>query len=290
MWGMVTFSDAERREFARNGFLVRDDLVPEDLIADAYDAVVDGIEAEPTDPDDVIGAGYEANTDGVDEAPLTAVAEAVFPAVEALVGEDVLYPPGEGMQVALNFPAEDAAEQVPEPNALSGHLDGYANFDEEPEVYTFRVAAAVYLDDVPPRGGGFTVWPGSHRVAATYFEDHALEAVGGKPNNSQLPAVGDEPGEWDYDRRLSEQVEPYEIAGEAGTVVLWHSLLTHTAGINTGERIRMAAISRFPRQDEGEIRREAASDLFEYAPAMAGVPFVEGGDPVAEEELGFDGE
>lgn len=277
---MVTFSDAERRAFARNGFLVLDDLLSRERVDDAHGAVVDAMDADPDDPEQVIGAGYEVAVEGADQAPFTAIAENLFPAAEALVGEGVLAPPGSGMQVALNFPDEDAAAPVHGPKAVEGHLDGYAAFDENPEVTTFQLGAAVYLDDVGPRDGGFTVWPGSHRVAANYFEDHALESLGGKPDNSQLPAMGDEPGEWDYERRLHEQSDPYEISGDAGTVVLWHGLLTHAAGINTGEGVRMAAISRFSREDQDEVRRDAARSLFEYWPAMAGVPLVAGGEPV----------
>jgi len=280
---MVSFTDSERRSFARNGFLVREDLLSAEVVDDARAAVVDAMDADPRDPDDVIGGGYEVAVEGVDQPPLTAIAEALFPAAEALVGEGVLEPPSAGMQVAVDFPDDDAAEPVHGPKAVEGHLDGYAAFDENPEVTTFQLGAAIYLDDVAPRGGGFTVWPGSHRAAAAYFEDHALETVGGKPNNSQLPATGENPGEWDYDRRLHEQRDPYEVAGSAGTVVLWHGLLTHTAGINTGERARLAGIKRFAREDVEDVRSEAASNLFEYWPAMAGVPFVEGDEPVVPE-------
>mgnify|MGYP000324331624 CR=1 FL=1 len=280
---MVSFTDSERRAFARNGFLVREDLLPTEAVDEARAAVVDAMDADPQDPEEVIGGGYEVAVEGVDQAPLTVLAEALFPAAEALVGEGVLAPPGEGMQVAVDFPDADAADPVPGAKTADGHLDGYAAFEENPEVTTFQLGAAIYLDDVAPRGGGFTVWPGSHRAAAAYFDDHALESVGGKPNNSQLPATGDEPGEWDYDRRLHDQWDPYEIAGSAGTVVFWHGLLTHTAGINTGERARLAGIERFAREDFEDVRRDAAANLFEYWPAMAGVPFVEGGESVVSE-------
>ncbi|WP_167837320.1 phytanoyl-CoA dioxygenase family protein [Halosimplex halophilum] len=280
---MVSFTDPERRAFARDGFLVRDDLLPAGLVDDARAAVVDAMDADPVDPDAVLGRGYEVALEGVDQAPLTEIAERLHPAAEALVGEGVLEPPSSGMQVALEFPDGDAADPVPGAKTVDGHLDGYAAFDENPEVTTFQLGAAVYFDDVGTRGGGFTVWPGSHRAAAAYFEDHALETVGGKPNNAQLPATGEESGEWDYDRRLHDQWDPYEVAGSAGTVVLWHGLLTHAAGINTGERVRIAGIERFAREDVEDVRREAAANLFEYWPAMAGVPFVDGGEPVVPE-------
>lgn len=280
---MPPFTAEDRREFARNGFLVCDDIVPTAPVDAAYDAVVDAIDVDPDDPQQVVGEGYDVDAAGVDQDPFTDIAEALFPAAEDLVGEGVLSPPGEGMQVALNFPDEAAGEQFLGPQRVTGHLDGYADFDENPDVSTFTLGAAVYVDDVKPRSGGFTVWPGSHRVAAEYFADHALETVGGKPDNSQLPAVGEAAGEWDYDDLLWNQYDPYEIAGEAGTTVFWHSKLTHNAGINVGEDVRMAAITRLGREDQSEIERDDARRLFEYWPAMAGVPMIAGGDPVVPE-------
>jgi len=279
---MVSFSGSERRKFARNGFLVREDLIDPELIRDGLDAVVDAVDVDLGNPEELVGAGYEVAIEGADDAAFTTIAESLFPAAEALVGDGSLAPPGSGMQIALNFPDADADAPVHGPKSVDGHLDGYAAFDQDPEVTTFALGATVYLDDVPPRAGGFTVWPGSHRTAAAYFADHALEAVGGKPNNAQLPAIGEEPGEWDYDQRLHDQSDPYEVAGDAGTVVFWHGLLTHNAGINTGETARPAAITRFSRANEAEIRREAAGGLFSHWPAMAGVPFVEGGDPIVQ--------
>lgn len=281
---MVTFTDRERRSFVRNGFLTRDDVLPAALVDDARQVVVEAIDTDPDDPEQVVGNGYNVAAEGVDEDPLDDIVDALHLVVDALVGEGTMDEPGGGMQVALNFPDGSAGEAFLGPQSVSGHLDGYADFDEDPEVYTFTLGAAVYVNDVHPRSGGFTVWPGSHRVAATYFEDHALEAVGGKPDNSQVPAVGDEAGEWDYEDLLWNQYDPYEVSGPAGTVVFWHSKLTHNAGINHGEDVRMAAITRFAREDQADIMRDDARQLFEYWPAMDGVPLVDGGDPVVARE------
>lgn len=269
---MVRFSQKERRRFVRNGFLVRDDLVDDDVVAAARDSVVDGIDADPDDPEQVVGAGYDENVaDDVDREPFERIVDQLFPAVDELVGGGVLADPSGYMQIALQFPDEDATDEVPNPKETHGHLDGFKNFDSAPEVGGGTIAACVYLDDVTPRGGGFTVWPGSHRVAGEYFSEHALETVGGKPHNSQVPGQGEEPGEWDYDDLLWNQSDPYEIAGDAGTVVLWHFRLTHTAGIHVGEDIRMSAIKRFNRTEADGNFRDAAANPFEYWPAMEDV-------------------
>jgi hypothetical protein len=270
--GVTEFTDRERREFVRNGFLVRDDVVDDDLIAAGREAIAEGLDVDPDDPAEYVGTGYTENAAGdADSEPFEAIVDQLFPAVETLVGEGVLAEPSGGMQLAINFPEADATDDFPMPRRATGHLDGYKNFDSNPEVGGGTVAACVYVDDVAPRSGGFTVWPESHRVAAKYFEDHCLETVGGKPNNSQVPAVGEESGEWDYGDLLWNRYDPYEIAGAAGTVILWHYRLTHTAGIHVGEDVRMSAIKRFSREDEAEIMRDAARKPFEYWPAMEGV-------------------
>lgn len=269
---MTQFTPKERRRFVRNGFLVCDDIVTEDAVAAARKAVEEGVTVDPDDPEQVIGGGYDENVaERVDPDPFERIVEDLFPAVDGLVGGDVLAEPSDSMQIALQFPAADATDRLPTPREAHGHLDGFKHFDSAPEVGGGTVAACVYLDDVTPRSGGFTVWPGSHRIAGEYFDEHALETVGGKPNNSQLPALGDGPDEWNYDDLLWNQFDPYEIAGNAGRVVLWHFRLTHTAGTHVGEDVRMSAIKRFSHVDEDEIYREAAADPFAYWPAMEGV-------------------
>jgi hypothetical protein len=264
----ATIDPRQRREFARTGFLTLVDALDPALVERARADVTDAMPGDPDDPATLRGHDYEVQFDVESEA-VAALDEAVFPIVEALVGEGALAPPDGNVQVALNYP-EPLAEVPPAP-ALAGHLDGYPNFDENPEPHLHAVGATVYLGRVEPRGGGFTVWPGSHRIAARYFESHALETPGGKPDNARLPAPDEGGDGWDYDTHLDRRYAPHEVTGGTGTVVLWHGLLTHTAGQNRSPNARIAAISRFLPPESDGIDREAARNPFRHWPAMRGV-------------------
>lgn len=94
-----------------------------------------------------------------------------------------------------------------------------------------QLNACAYLDDVPPRSGGFTVYPGSHRIM---FRAHRFEA-----NWSPLPEFRDAM------RRVVAEIEPVEFAGEKGDVIFWHGRTVHSAGVHMGDSIRWAVFADF---------------------------------------------
>lgn len=267
---MTALTDDARRRFRRNGFVVIDDAIGEDRLEPAREAVWDGIESED-DPESLRGAGYEVNaaTD-IDDEPFERITDAAFPYADELVGGEVISDPSGVPQIALNFP--DEYTEIPESEELHGHLDGYADFENDPTPSLFTVGTVVYLAPVEPRGGGFTVWPGSHRTATRFFQDYSLETAGASPDNASVASYHREADEFDFDRTLSQQYDPYEVTGDAGTLVLWHNKLTHTAGTNQSPNLRMAAINRFSRDDQDAVMRDAASRPWKYWPAMAEDP------------------
>ena len=99
-----------------------------------------------------------------------------------------------------------------------------------------QLNACVYLEDVGPRSGGFTVYPGSHRIM---FRAHRLEA-NWSPRADYRDAV----------RRVVREVRPVELVGGAGTVIFWHGRTVHSAGIHTGDRIRWAVFADFTQNRE----------------------------------------
>lgn len=94
-----------------------------------------------------------------------------------------------------------------------------------------QLNVCAYLDDVPPRNGGFTLYPGSHKVM---FRAHRF---GG--NWSPLPTFRDAV------RSVVRDIEPLELAGRAGDVIFWHGRTVHSAGIHTGDRVRWAVFGDF---------------------------------------------
>lgn len=258
---MVELDIADKAEFKRSGFLTIRSLVETETLEAARGAVWDALPYENTQESLLEAPTRIENAwdDIEDPEPFADILDQVFPYAEELVGEDVLADPGESMQIAPRFPESDdrLGADSPKPRDLHPHVDGYgANYDkEEDDVYPFSIAATVYLNDVVPRGGGFTVWPGSYWKTAQYYAENHFESLG-HVHNSGLPGdVGD----------------PFEIDGPAGTVVFWHNKLCHCGGVNRSANVRLAAINRFRREDHRDIMLDAADKPWKYWPGMAGV-------------------
>jgi hypothetical protein len=94
-----------------------------------------------------------------------------------------------------------------------------------------QLNVCVYLADVGPRAGGFTVYPGSH---ARMFREHRYEA-----NWSPLPGYASALAE------VARSVEPLELTAPRGSVIFWHGRLAHAAGVHLGDAIRWAAFADF---------------------------------------------
>ena len=99
-----------------------------------------------------------------------------------------------------------------------------------------QLNACVYLNDVPPRSGGFTVYPGSHRIM---FQAHRFES-----NWSPTDTFGDAM------RKVVSTITPVEFVGNQGDVVFWHGRTVHTAGVHVGEAIRWAVFADFTEDRE----------------------------------------
>jgi hypothetical protein len=249
-------SDDQKRQFARDGYL-RVAGALDDLVADARGAVADAIPEDLDEPEELAGVGSRQPTVPVEE-PFASINGALYEYGRALVGGDLRRPSGPDMQLALRYPDTarlgDAFDRTP----TFGHLDGYGpGFRDTGNYSGFDIGAVVYLDDVPERGGGFTVWPGAHLVAADYFREHSLSSPG---YHGRLPAVAEEG--WDYAGWFHEQARSRELSGDAGTVVLWHGRMVHAAGVNQSERVRMAGIQRFAREGFDARKAEFVANPF----------------------------
>ena len=94
-----------------------------------------------------------------------------------------------------------------------------------------QLNVCAYLEDVPPRSGGFTVYPGSHKIL---FKAHQYESNWSPTEH--------------YNEAISEVVNnttPVEFVGEQGDVVYWHGRMVHSSGIHVGSTIRWAVFADF---------------------------------------------
>ena len=122
----------------------------------------------------------------------------------------------------------------PGPDHRGSHSDGAC-------YGRFRVQFAAYLDDLPPAGGGFTVWPGSH---IPIWEGQWAAFKEGEKHTDKHLEVRKAGGYADPAiLRARAETEPVDTYGSAGTVVLWHTKILHMAGQNTTrDVIRQATI------------------------------------------------
>lgn len=246
---MVTLDENQKAEFKRSGMLVLERAVPAEIVENARSEIESAIEVRTDDFEAMLQAENEINVwDRIeDERPFARICSGIFDYAEALVGEGTLQNLSSRMQIAIRYPNGRLRETYPRvEDELVGHLDGYnATYQRTGEVQALTLGATVYFDDVYPRGGGFTVWPGSHHQVAEYFESNELDSL---------------------DDGNFRQVEgsPFEVTGPAGTLVLWHNKLVHCGGVNVSNDPRYAGFVRLARTDIDSIKEDAASNLWKY--------------------------
>ncbi len=99
-----------------------------------------------------------------------------------------------------------------------------------------ELLVSMILEDIDPREGGFTLYPGSAQMLYP-TSAQALNWVA----TEHSPAAMDD---------IKANVQPIEFTGKAGDVVFCHGWTVHSAGIHDGKRIRMAAF-----HDLNKVRR-----------------------------------
>jgi hypothetical protein len=232
--------------FKDEGYLIRRDLLTPEQIDAAQDALWEGIEADRADPATWIGAGPRGPVPGSHPAIRATLHESpVFAIAEELVGAGRLNDGGSPGPALVYPTGEDDWSAPPH-----GHLDGYytpTNGVPEGTVGLFHVGTTIYVEDIEPRGGGFHLWPGTHRQAAEYFKTHSPLSIAGGSS-----------------REVFDLPEPVEVTGAAGTVCFWHGQLVHSGSRNCARNIRMALIARLSRRDLNDIRFETPDDMWHH--------------------------
>ncbi len=118
----------------------------------------------------------------------------------------------------------------------SCHTDGHP----------FNLGLVGLIDDVPPDGGGFKIWPGSHqRLYPTFQMQYDQARI---PFYAHLPSckgILHTPEYLEEIDRVLNDTTPVDCHGDTGDVVLWHHRLAHMAGHNYSSQIRQAVLYDF---------------------------------------------
>lgn len=249
---MPSLTEDDLRHFARDGYLILRDVVPEDAMA-AADAEVDHlIDAVPPTHD---GAGQDATFWFLPPAELPGCA-ALFRATPARALAESLVAPLpidiglDHVQVAITVPPWPHHPGAP-------HIDGFGHDPEQ--VASFTMLAGVPLTDQRSTScGNLWVWPGSHLVHQDLFRERGPLALQPTFGHSTLlpdpPVLG----------------PPVELQLGRGDLLLSHYLLGHNKGGNTTDTVRRTIYFRLRTEDHETRWRDTLLDAWtEYAPVRA---------------------
>ena len=131
----------------------------------------------------------------------------------------------------------------------------YGNKPREPDFchtdgHPFNLSLVGLIDDVPPEGGAFKIWPGSHkRLYKTFQMQYDQPRI---PYYEHMPSFKGLIQSPEYEKEIKlimKDTLPIDCWGSSGDVVLWHHRLAHMAGHNYSDKIRQAVLCDFIKKD-----------------------------------------
>ena len=157
---------------------------------------------------------------------------------------------GEG-SIALPSRLRGIYCRLPEPDNGNQSAGDHCHTDR----HSFHLGVVGYIDDVPPNGGGFTVWPKSHSV---FYYRHKTEHGGERTD------------EWQADIDFFKQKLPVECHGDAGDIIFCHHRLAHGVGYNRSKSIRKAVLGEFKKIDlEERMTKPPAENMWDGWPGIS---------------------
>ena len=252
----MTLTVEELRFFKREGYLIKRQVMDPALMARARERLWDDPppslrrddprtwvgplpESEHSTEFDNARRDYRWNYRRVGAEPwmvrMAATAPAIFALAERMLGAGELQPPERVRGIYCTLPYGDR----PRP-PVGCHCDGHP----------FHLGVVGYIDDVAPDGGGFCVWPGSHRAFYHTFRTGYLR---------------DTTADHDAVMERVNRAPPVDCHGAAGDVVFWHHRLGHMAGHNYSSRIRQAVLFDFCKRDLEAVREQPPpADMWQH--------------------------
>jgi len=154
-------------------------------------------------------------------------------AAEQLLGAGRFTVPHRVRGIYCTLPQPEGAERKPR----SLHVDAHP----------FNFAVVGYIDDVYPDGGGFTIWPTSHRKF--FFDYHTRYTDQAAPQFQKS-----------REEFQSDDSQSYQTFGGPGDIVFWHHRIGHMASVNHTKQIRKAVLCDFRLDDMPRLQEEPPGD------------------------------
>ena len=248
----IRFTDDELLFFKRNGFVIKRNVLKPELIAKAQEVFWAEAPSQlvKDDPSTWVGPfreefeitvedrapgtdqrkGYRWNLRhiGEDDWMMDMIPRNpdLIGMAEQLLGAGNLVPPMRTRGIYTTLPRNDGAE-----------LDDHLHVDQ----HVFHLGIVAYLGKVVPGGGGFRVWPTSHRW---FYNTFKSQYKGTQFNEDQATT-----NRYLETKEFFETQPSVECTGNTGDVVFWHHRLAHMAGHNTSCNLRQAILYDFKKVD-----------------------------------------
>ena len=127
----------------------------------------------------------------------------------------------------------------------------FAHTDGHP----FNLSLVGLIDEVLPDGGGFKVWPGSHkRLYPTFQMQYDQPRIAYYEHLPSYKGIIQSEAYEKQIRKVMEDTKPVDCFGSEGDVIFWHHRLAHMAGHNYSNKIRLAVLGDYIRTDLDENR------------------------------------
>lgn len=252
-------TDAQRRQFATDGFTIVPGVVDEALLHAADDEIDQLVTRSPA-PEGTVGPHFHF----VPPHQLPA-GDAALRDSGALALADELVAPRQldhaldHIQVALNIPPYPHRPGAP-------HIDGHR---PDEEIASFTMLAAIFLsDESAPDRGNLWVWPGSHRGHQQLFRERGVDVLKAVSGQAILldPPVWFGPGE--------------PLLARRGDLLLAHFLLGHNIGGNSTSTTRRILYYRLAVSGHEGRRTETFLDPFTEYPSLRDVAPTEPFTPI----------
>jgi len=249
---VTPLSHNEVEFFKQNGYLIKRNILEPGLMERAQERLWAGAppELQRDDPETWIGPFVESSDDPDSvrhdftwkfRAPsreawmiqLLPKNETVWAIAEQLLGAGALEEPQRIRGIYCMMPEGDHPDRP-----YRCHVDQHP----------FHLGVVGYIDHVAPNGGGFTIWPGSHRV---FYHDFETRYSFNPTPQAQADI-----------QRINQQPH-VDCHGDAGDVVFWHHRMGHSAGHNRSRQIRQAVLYDFRKKDLAQMQDQPpAKDMW----------------------------